>query len=254
MIANHRPDTATNTPKQQHGLTLVQLIFAFFFVIAIIAMLIAFLLPVSRQSRPAAYRSQCKNNLKQIALALLNYESEYHALPPAFTVDANGKPLHSWRTLILPYMEQKTLYDKIDLTKAWDDPVNVEAYKSNAFSVYRCPIAACSENHTTYLAVVTSNSCIRPTEPRLLSEITDNRAETLMVIELDSEHAVHWMAPRDADESLILALGPKSKLAHSGGVHAACVDGTVRFLNADLPAELRRALISIAGKEQLTDF
>ena len=76
---------------------------------------------------------QCANNLKQIALALRNYESVYHALPPAYTVDAEGKPLHSWRTLILPYLEQQALYDKIDLSKPWDDPANKEAYETDAF-------------------------------------------------------------------------------------------------------------------------
>ena len=253
MNANSRPDTTTNTLMQQNGFTFVKFVFVIAIVAAMIVMLIAFSLPTTRVARPAAYRSQCRNNLKQIALALHQYESDYHALPPAYTVDANGNPLHSWRTLILPYMDQKTLYDKIDLTKAWNDPVNAEAYKSNAFSVFRCPAATCPENHSTYLAIVTPNSCIRSTESRLLSEITDNRAETLMVVELDSEHAVHWMSPRDADESMILAVGPKSKLAHSGGINAACVDGTIRFLNANLPAEKRRAWISIAGNEPVSD-
>jgi prepilin-type processing-associated H-X9-DG protein len=254
MIANPRPDSARNTRKQQNGVTLVELLVALVLVIAIIAALVAFLLPPTKAPREASRRSQCRNNLKQIALALHHYEREYHALPPAYTVDADGKPLHSWRTLILPYVDQKALYDKIDLTKAWDDPVNAEAFKSGAFSVFHCPSATCPPNHTTYLAIVTSESCFRLIEARLLSEITDRRAETLMVIEVDSEHAVHWMAPRDADETLFLTFGPKSKQPHSGGMHAAFVDGTVRFLSANLPADLRRALISIAGKEQVADF
>ena len=150
--------------------------------------------------------------------------------------------------MILPYLEQKPLYDKIDLTKAWDDPANAEAVKS-IVSTYQCPSANTPQTHTTYMAVVTSNSCIRATEPRLLSEITDGVSNTLMVIEADLDHAVHWMSPRDADEALLLAINEKSKLAHTGGIHVALVDGSVRFLNATVPASTLRALISIAGKD-----
>ena len=91
---------------------------------------VAMLLPAMRTAGPAARRAQCVNNLKQIALALFNYESAYNALPPAYTVDAEGKPLHSWRTLILPYLEKQSLYDSIDLSKPWNDPANAEALQN----------------------------------------------------------------------------------------------------------------------------
>ena len=71
------------------------------------------------------------NNLKQIALALLNYEQAHHALPPAYTVDAQGRPLHSWRTLILPYLDQESLYQTIDLSKPWNDPANAKALETS---------------------------------------------------------------------------------------------------------------------------
>ncbi len=73
-------------------------------VLGIGTVLVALMLPSVRRGREPARQVQCKNNLRNIALALRNYETEYHALPPAFTVDAEGKPLHSWRTLILPYL------------------------------------------------------------------------------------------------------------------------------------------------------
>ena len=59
-----------------------------------------------------------------------NYEQAYNALPPAYTVDANGRPLHSWRTLILPYLEQESLYQTIDLSKPWNDPANARAVET----------------------------------------------------------------------------------------------------------------------------
>jgi len=215
--------------------------------------LIAMLLPPVHRGREAARRSQCKNNLKQIGLALHQYEVEYHALPPAYTVDADGKPLHSWRTLILPYLDQLPLYNRIDLSKPWDDPANSEAFNTSV-TVFDCPSDRYPKRHTTYLAVVAANGCFRPTEPRLLSEVTDGLTETLMVIETPSDRSVPWMSPQDADESLVMSIGSGSKLAHVGGIHAALCDGTVRFLNAELPADVRRALISIAGGDKVGDF
>ena len=78
-------------PKRQRRFTLIELLV----LMAILGILIALLLPATRFSRYAARRAQCTNNLKQIALALHNYERMYQALPPAYTVDANGRPLHS---------------------------------------------------------------------------------------------------------------------------------------------------------------
>ncbi len=219
----------------------------------VIAVLIAIMLPATRRVRPAARRTQCKNNLKQIGLALYNYHDTYHAFPPAFTIDAYGRPLHSWRTLILPYLDQQSLYEKIDLAKAWDDPVNAEAFKTN-LAVFRCPSTDCPMYHTTYMAVVGSRSCFQPTEPRSLSEITDNRSETLMVIEVASDKTVHWMAPVDTNEQFVLGFEPKTKFAHPGGLQALLADGAVRFLSANLDTAVRRALISIDGNDSVGDF
>jgi prepilin-type processing-associated H-X9-DG protein len=205
----------------------------------------ALMLPAVRTARPAAYRNACQNNLKQIALGLLMYVDKHGELPPAYTTDKDGKLLHSWRTLILPYIEEAALYEKIDLTKPWDDPVNAEACKT-VVAVYQCPGAGLEDNRTTYLAVVTRDSCFRATEPRKLAELTDKQSRTLMLIEGESDRAVPWMAPLDADESVVMSVREKS---HPGGMNAALVDGHVTFLAADTPADQRRALISIAGND-----
>ncbi|TXT35990.1 MAG: hypothetical protein FD138_1141 [Planctomycetota bacterium] len=242
MLANHLSETVATTPKPRRGLTLGEFVIATGIVLLIGFVTVAFFFPPVRRSREAARRSQCKNNLKQIAIALHNYHDKYQAFPPAYTVDAEGKPLHSWRTLILPFLEEQALYAKIDLTKPWDDQANAEVFKTNV-NVYCCP----SELGPT-------TNCLRPGESARLSDIKDGTSNTLMVTEVDSEHAVPWMAPTDADESLFLAISPTSKLAHTGGVQAALADGSVRFLNASMPAEIRRALISIDGNEKLTDY
>src|SRR5271166_372859 len=106
--------------RRRSGFTLIELLV----VIAIIAMLIALLLPAVQAAREAARRAQCTNNLKQIALAMHNYASANNCFPPAATYTRDGKPLLSWRVLILPYLEQASLYNQFHLDEAWDSPNN----------------------------------------------------------------------------------------------------------------------------------
>lgn len=220
-------------------------------VASIILMLIGLLSPSTRSVPEAARRTQCQNHLKQIGLALHDYLETYDAFPPAYTVDAEGKPLHSWRTLILPFLDEKPLYDKIDLSKPWDDPANVEAYQTD-LGFFRCPSAVLEPTQTTYLAVVTPDSCLRPTEPRTISEIIDGASETLLAIDVAAKHAVHWMSPVDADERIVLGFGPESEDSHMGGVHVLFADGETMFLSGDTPAAERRAMISAAGNDQIS--
>jgi prepilin-type N-terminal cleavage/methylation domain-containing protein len=234
--------------KTRRGFTLIELLV----VICIIGILIAFLLPATRSARPAARRAQCENNLHQIAIALHNYESTYRALPPAYTVDEAGRPLHSWRTLILPFLDCKPLYDSIDLSKPWDDPANAAALASMPY-VYRCFAAEIPSNCTTYLGLVSPTACFQPTESRPLAGITDPHSSTLMVIEVPAEDAVPWMAPQDTDGGLLLAFGRDTRFSHEGGTPAAFVDGSVRFLSADTANKVLRAMITIAGDEDVAD-
>ena len=101
---------------RKFGFTLIELLV----VIAVIAILIALLLPAVQQAREAARRTQCKNNLKQIGLALHNYHDVYSAFPisttgsrPAGTACGNG--FYSWLTALLPYVDQANLYNSIDM-------------------------------------------------------------------------------------------------------------------------------------------
>src|SRR4051812_5995401 len=99
----HSPDSQSGAKPKTSAMSTVLTAVA---VLGIVGVLIALMLPMVRSARPAAYRNACSNNLKQIAVALQNYSAMYDALPPAYTTDAEGKPLHSWRTLILPYLEE----------------------------------------------------------------------------------------------------------------------------------------------------
>ena len=110
-------------------------------IILVAGCLFAWLSVVVRQREgngPRARRAACMNNLKQIALALENYQAAYAVFPPAFIADENGKPMHSWRVLILPFLEQQALYDQYDFGEPWDGPNNIKLLgKMPPF--FRCP-------------------------------------------------------------------------------------------------------------------
>ena len=89
--------------------------------------------------RGNAARTQCVNNLKQIGLAMHNYHATHKTFPPAFTVDKDGKPLLSWRVLILPYLEQDALYKEFHLDEPWDSPHNRTLIERMP-PTYRCPM------------------------------------------------------------------------------------------------------------------
>jgi hypothetical protein len=231
--------------KSRKGFRIIELMW----VVGIIAVLVALVLP--QRSRCCGWRmhqAACINKLKQISMALRSYADDYGGLPPAYTVDAAGRPLHSWRTLILPYLEQEEIYKKIDLSKPWDDPVNGEALRT-VVAVYRCPEQEGMDNRTTYLGLVGPRACLVPGRARRLEEITDAHEATVVVIEVGEERAVPWMAPVDADESLVLGIGPKARLHHEGSMGVGFVDAHVASLGADTPVEVRRAMMTVSGND-----
>lgn len=214
---------------------------------------VALMLPAVSRTREVPRRSQCKNHLKQIGLALHNYHDDYRAFPPAYTVDADGKPLHSWRTLILPYLDQKPLYNTIDLTKPWDDPVNAHALETRV-EVYHCPSTSHPGAHTVYLANASQSGCFRPGLSRKISDIIDGSSNTILILEVPENLAVPWMSPEDADEALFMNITADSGLHHTGGVHATLCDGAVRFISANLPIATRRALLTIEAGDTIGEF
>lgn len=224
-----------------------------------VVVLIGLLLPIGRSARGPALNAQCKNNLKQIMLAMHTYADTWGEFPPAYTVDADGNPLHSWRTLLLPFCQGAELYKSLDLSKPWDDPVNAELFRQfneeAGATAYRCPSAVFPNEQTTYLAVVTPKSCLRPGNGRPLYEIQDGKSNTIVIIEVPVSGAVPWMAPVDADEELVLSIGADktSRSPHPSGFNAAFADGSVRFLLDTLSAENRKALISIDAGDHATE-
>ncbi len=232
--------------KRRTGLSLVEILV----VIAIIGIVVALLLPGDRRGvRGSSRQLQCKNNLRTIGLSLHNYHEDYGSFPPAITYDEEGRPLHSWRTLILPYLDHAPLYESIDLSKPWDHPDNAAAAKACP-PAFRCPSAArLPENCTTYVGIVSTTGCFHPTESRSEDDISDPSEKTLMVIEVSEDDAVPWMSPQDSDGGWVLGFSPDVKLPHEGGVVALFGDGSVQFLSAELPDETRRSMLTIAGDD-----
>src|SRR4051794_37888435 len=94
-------------PNSRTAFTLIELLV----VIAIIAILIALLIPAVQRVREAASRTQCRNNLKQIGLAIHNYYDVFKVIPSAYTSPANWDPGWGWGATILPFLEQESLYN-----------------------------------------------------------------------------------------------------------------------------------------------
>ena len=223
------------------------------FVIAVLVLglLVALLLPATRQTSEAARRNGCGNNMRQIALAIRNYESATGHFPPAYTVDENGNRLHSWRTLILPYIEEQALYDTIDLSKPWDHPDNAQAREATV-PPYVCPSGKwADEAMTTYLAIDGADCCFNGSTPRLLSEITDSHHKTLMVIEVAEDMAVHWMSPRDTSTQAIEKMSLESELSHSGIVIASFIDNHTSAISLEVDIEELSGAASVAGGEDV---
>ena len=128
-------------PSKTHrkrGFTLIELLV----VIAIIAILISLLLPAVQQAREAARRTQCKNNLKQIGLALHNYLDVFSAFPPSFVSDISTRNTQggewSVHARILPYLEEANLYNTANLSLTYEDPANAGIAQQKV-SAFLCP-------------------------------------------------------------------------------------------------------------------
>ncbi|HUY93010.1 MAG TPA: DUF1559 domain-containing protein [Pirellulales bacterium] len=222
--------------------------------------LIALLLPAVQAAREAARRSQCSNNLKQIGLALQNYADVYKEFPPQYLADENGKPMHSWRVLILPYMEQQALYDQYDFNEAWDGPHNSQL-AAQMPAVFRCPsdpVTATGGTITSYVGVSGPGTIFDGPKSANFANITDGLSNTLAVVEF-AGGGVHWMEPRDLDASQLSGIvsppdGQNISSYHPGGANAEFADGHAQFLSSSIDLQFLRALTTVAGGENVGGF
>ncbi len=221
------------------------------FFILCAGVLAALLLPAVQQAREAARRSQCKNNMKQIGLALMNYESVWGSFPPAYVADADGKPMHSWRVLILPYLDALGTYEEYNFSEPWDGPNNSKLL-GRMPPVYACPSHAAGAGTTTtaYAAVFGENCVFRGADPVRIADITDGPSNTLIVAEATGA-SIPWMKPEDIDIAKHPALGDKDGFSspHPIGVNGLIADGSVRHISSTINPQTLKALFTRDGGE-----
>ncbi len=237
------------------------------------------LVDVRDGAKGAAQRSsvglnQSLNNLKQIGLALHNFHDVYKHLPPAVIYGPDGKPWHSWRVLILPFIEQRALYDRYRFDEPWDGPNN-KALLDSIPPVYRDPVYPNSKDPYTHYAGITGPGTAFPLEPRQpatfvrspaglsaasagMQDIRDGTSNTIIVGSVSPERKIPWMKPEDVTWSdTCPMLGKPGSFAaphklddRTAGVFVR-VDGSVSTIRDDVdPADWRR-LLQIADGERL---
>jgi prepilin-type processing-associated H-X9-DG protein len=226
-------------------------------VVILVLVLASFILPAIQRTGHGR-RPQCMNNLRNIVLALHNYHSGHGSLPSPYIADANGRPMHSWRVLILPYLDRNDLYELYRFDEPWDGPNNSKLHDLIA-DVFRCP-----QDHggnkstvTSYVAVVGPDTNWPADRSVKLDDVADGLSNTLLVVEI-ANSGIHWMEPRDLHVSQMTRMingksGQGISSAHPGGAAVGFADGRVRFLSETTPAATIEALLTIRGGEKIPE-
>ena len=153
----------------------------------------------------------------------------------------------SWRVHLLPFLEEQALYQKFHLDEPWDSEHN-KTLIGQMPAVYRNPSSPSPPEKANYLVPVGKDSMFEGNEGLRIARITDGTANTIMVLELNSEAAVDWTKPQDLQfdaDNPLAGLGA----AHPGGFSAAFADGSVHFItNTINPETFRRLLMKSDGQ------
>jgi hypothetical protein len=211
--------------------------------LAATALLIWLIIPPRQHDTLHRAIPHCKNNLKQIALALHVYHDAWGSFPPAYVADANGKPMHSWRVLILPYIDEKGLYERYDFSKPWDAPENAGVLAEMP-DVFTCPSDRDAAPNTTSYAGVFGPGCVfDPERPVRIRDIKDGTTVTLMVGEVVGV-AIPWTKPEDIDVTQHPTINQPGGFGsrHEGGCQFVTADGATHFLDEDVDQDKLRRL------------
>lgn len=204
-------------------------------------------------AREAAYCASCQGHCKQLSVALHCYHDAYGSFPPAYVTDSTGKPMHSWRVLLLPFIEEHSLYQRYNFNEPWNGPNN-RLLAAEMPRTYGCPSAHGHQagDETNYVVVVGAGTAWPGAQSVSLDQVTDSKSETLLFVEVQGS-GISWMEPRDLDiTSLPQAINPRGKLGisswHPGKANVSAVDSTIDVLNRETtPQELRSRLTIAAG-------
>jgi hypothetical protein len=210
-------------------------VLAITFIVAACAIAVALGVAVQR-ARERAYASACQGKLSQLALAIRNYQEHHGHMPAAFIPDEVGRPSHSWRIVILPFMGEEDAYNGYAFSEPWNGPHNVQwARKHHSLAqIFKCPSDPGSDECTSYLAPTGDKSLWPGSKPHRL---TDEDLTRVLLVEV-RESTIHWMEPRDLPFHQIDVSGrkPEDPSAHDHASHMRVVaaDGSVGSLSTPI--------------------
>ncbi len=225
-----------------------------FFVLIVIGVLVALLLPAIQAAREAARRAMCMNNLRQVGVAMLEYQEAYGSYPPDYLPDADGRPMHSWRVLLLPHLqdpEADEIYRQYRFDEPWDGPSNRRLAHWMP-QIYACPSNDAPPGETNYVAVVGEETVWPPGRAINVTDIKDGMSNTIAVVEAAGQ-GINWLEPRDLtlDEAAQGVDQGETNFSsrHVGGANALFCDGHVDFLESSTPPAEVRAMLTRSGGE-----
>ena len=218
--------------------------------------MLALFLPAIQNAREAARTAQCQANLQKIALAMQTYYDTYDSFPPAYVADAKGRPMHSWRALLLPYLD-KPLAAQYHFDEPWDGPNN-RLLHHRIPAVYRCPSDASDVMNgvTDYVVISGPGAIFDGNKSSKLADVTDGTDVTLLVVEL-VESDIVWLDPRDLrlqqiTGSINSPKGEEISSNHPVGANVVTADGKVHFLSELRSQQEVQALSTKAGGEAVS--
>jgi prepilin-type processing-associated H-X9-DG protein len=223
-------------------------------VAATLVLLAMLLLPDSNVPRRGR-RTQCMSRMRNVSLALQTYATNNQGqLPPAYIVDASGRPSHSWRVLLLPYLgdEARALYEQYHFDEPWNGPNNSKLAELIP-ETYQCPEDVAERDKpgpwTSYVAVVGPHTMWPGDNPGTLDRIPDGASHTLLLVELRNS-GIHWMEPRDLDvATMAMRVNPTEgqgvSSVHRGSANVMYADGHGETMPDEVEPEILRKLIEI---------
>ncbi len=196
-----------------------------------------------------AARQKSANNLRQLGIAMHNYNDTIGHLPAAALKDKNGKPLLSWRVALLPYIDEDKLYKEFRLDEPWDSAHN-KRLLAKMPKVYAPVMGKTKQPHLTYYQVFTGDGAFGGNVPPVIPRtFVDGTSNTIMITE--AGEPVPWTKPVDLNYQDKMAI-PRLGGLFKGGFHAMTADCAVSFFKRKKLSEATlRGAITPAGGEVL---
>lgn len=217
---------------------------------AVILLLVALILPAIQQAREAARRSQSKNNLKQIGLALSNYHDTFDVLPAGGMFNAEGRGMLGWMVSIAPYMDASPLYNQLDLDQPWDSTRNAGVL-IRRYSAYENPGIEASVGDWEFpVAHYSANAHLMAANRWISQDEIESQAQVFLAAELAGDFTP-WASPYNWRPLQPLIEEPLTYGRYSGkGALFLLADGHVEYVTNE-GFEVRRE--SLAGPD-LAEF